>query len=117
MNVRTLSIEQVQPGMQLALPAKNQHGQILLAEGTVLEERHVRILKSWGVLEAGIADGGESAEAEQASDIPPDFLAKALAIEQPRFCKNDRQHPAIAEMLKIAQRHTAKRLWRESNAV
>lgn len=102
--------------MVLASGAKNQHGQMLLAAGTALEEKHVRILKSWGVVEADIVDTGDSKDSAVASDIPPEFQTKALEVEEQRFIIAEHKHPALSELFTLAKNRTAKRLWRESHA-
>jgi len=102
--------------MVLASGAKNQHGQMLLAAGTALEEKHVRILKSWGVVEADIVDSGDSKDAASASDVPPEFQVKAGEVEEQRFVIAERKHPALSELFALAKNRTAKRLWRESHA-
>lgn len=102
--------------MVLASGAKNQHGQMLLAAGTALEEKHVRILKSWGVLEAEIVDAEDSNAAAPASEVPPEFQIKATEFEEQRFQLADRKHPALSELFTLARNRTAKRLWRDSHA-
>jgi len=101
--------------MTLASGAKNQHGQMLLAAGTVLEEKHVRILKSWGVQEAEVVDVGDAAAAAS-TDIPTEFQMRAGEMEEQRFVLADRKHPALSELFALAKNRTAKRLWRESHA-
>lgn len=101
--------------MTLAAGAKNQHGQMLLASGTVLEEKHVRILKSWGVQEADVVDVADAAEAA-GSEIPTEFQTRAGEVEEQRFILADRKHPALSELFALAKNRTAKRLWRESHA-
>jgi len=102
--------------MVLASGAKNQHGQMLLAAGTALEEKHVRILKSWGVVEADIVDVGDSKDSATVSDVPPEFQVKAGEFEEQRFVISERKHPALSELFVLAKNRTAKRLWRESHA-
>jgi hypothetical protein len=102
--------------MVLSAGAKNQHGQMLLAAGTALEEKHVRILKSWGVVEVDIVDTGDANDAAAASDVPPEFQLKAGEVEEQRFVIAERKHPALSELFTLAKNRTAKRLWRESHA-
>jgi hypothetical protein len=114
--VRRISIEQILPGMVLAKGAKNHHGQMLLGEGTTLEERHMRIFQSWGVTEVEIVDD-KGGSAVKDVEIPTAIFEKAKADEDLRFGLSGRGHPAMNELFNIALARTAKRLWRESNAV
>jgi len=53
-----LSIKEVKPGMKVAQPVDNYQGQLILPSGTVLSEKHIKLLKTWGVVELNI-DGVE----------------------------------------------------------
>ncbi len=44
-----LSIEQVEIGMVLANPVVNRYGQVLISNGTELLQRHIKLLKTWGI--------------------------------------------------------------------
>jgi hypothetical protein len=101
--------------MVLASGAKNHHGQMLLAEGTTLEERHMRIFQSWGVSEVDVVDD-KGGSAVKDADIPTEIFEKARADEDLRFGLSGRAHPALNELFNLALARTAKRLWRESNA-
>ncbi len=46
---KLIKIEEMMPGMTLAVPVKNKYGQIMLAVDTVVEEKHRKILKMWGI--------------------------------------------------------------------
>ncbi len=41
--------EDIKEGMELALPAKNKFGQVLLPAGAIVENKHKRIFKIWGI--------------------------------------------------------------------
>ncbi|MGV8124569.1 MAG: hypothetical protein AB2L14_32880 [Candidatus Xenobiia bacterium LiM19] len=40
--------------MKVTQPAYNYQGHLLLSSGTVLSERHIKLLKAWGVVELNI---------------------------------------------------------------
>lgn len=44
-----ISLDQLKEGMVLQAPAKNKYGQVLLAEGAVLQPQHKRLLSMWGI--------------------------------------------------------------------
>lgn len=49
-----LNISDVKPGMITNKPVYTPQGFLLLKEGITLNERHIRIFKSWGVLQIDI---------------------------------------------------------------
>lgn len=49
-----LSIKEVKPGMKITQPVYNYQGQMLLPSNTVISERHMKLLKTWGVVELQI---------------------------------------------------------------
>ncbi|MGK9368666.1 hypothetical protein ACSSWA_07180 [Melioribacter sp. Ez-97] len=54
-----ISIDEIKNGMVLAEDIKNRYGQLLIAAETVLNEKHVRLLKTWGVSVISIVGEGE----------------------------------------------------------
>ena len=49
-----INLSDLTPGMELASSVVNKNGNLLLKEAIVLSEKHIRILKTWGVTEADI---------------------------------------------------------------
>ncbi|MEQ8160098.1 MAG: hypothetical protein ABRQ33_02835, partial [Smithellaceae bacterium] len=52
--VGLLNIKNLQAGMILAEDLADATGRLLIAKGTVLTEKHLKICKIWGVVEARI---------------------------------------------------------------
>jgi len=46
-----LNIKEVKAGMKISQPVGNYQGQLLLPSGTVLSDRHLKLLKTWGIVE------------------------------------------------------------------
>lgn len=44
-----LTIDQLKEGMEVAIPVKNKVGQILLPANLILENKHIRMLHTWGI--------------------------------------------------------------------
>jgi len=66
-----VALGDVEAGMVLREPAVNHQGQVLLPKGASIAEKHLRILKTWGVLTVDVegdedpapsVDSGEEAE-------------------------------------------------------
>jgi hypothetical protein len=105
-------LEDIQPGMILNNNLKDRSGRILLGEGTEITEKHLRILKMWGVLEADI-QGVERESVMQKVNIPFDpALQEEVETElNQQFRHTDRQHPLISELFRlISQRRILHRL-------
>jgi len=53
---KIVPVDQISEGMELELPVKNQYGQLLIPASARLEEKHKKILKTWGVTSVSIKE-------------------------------------------------------------
>jgi hypothetical protein len=105
-------LDDIKPGMILNNNLKDRSGRILLGEGTEITEKHLRIFKMWGILEADI-QGVDRESVVQKAIIPIDpALEKEIEAElSQEFRHTDRQHPFIKELFRvISQRRVRHRL-------
>lgn len=95
--------------MVLADDLTDRMGRLLIAKGTVLTEKHLKICKMWGVVEAQI-EGASSDEIDNFSlnDLDPQELARATESVHERFRHTDMEHPAIRELIRLCILRTAK---------
>ena len=93
-----MDLGQVREGMVLGADVTSQHGQMLLAAGATLTERHLRLLAANGVASIEIAAGAMRAEVGPALD-PAELQHR---LEQ-RFAHNDPAHPLIRELKRICR--------------
>lgn len=49
-----LNINDLKEGMILAADVKNKHGNIMIKQGMTLTEKHVMLLKAWGIAQADV---------------------------------------------------------------
>ena len=49
-----LNINDLKEGMTLAADVKNKHGNIMIRQGMTLSEKHIMLLKAWGIAEADV---------------------------------------------------------------
>ena len=68
-------IDAVEPGLILAEPVLNQFGQTLLPRGVELQERHLKILKTWGCKTVRVKEDGFS---EKEAEVSPEEMERAL---------------------------------------
>jgi hypothetical protein len=88
------------PGMILGADVRDRSGRLLLGTGTELSERHLFILRTWGVVEveiAGAQEGGD--DSKSANTIDPALWAAIERKIAPLFRHADNSHPAIKELM------------------
>lgn len=94
--------EKLAPGMTLGADVHDRSGRLLLGSGTELSERHLYILKTWGVLEVEIAGADEeSSDLESEKKIDSALLAAIEKEIAPLFRYTDNCHPAIKELMRL----------------
>ena len=99
-----ISIDNLQPGMVLGRNVCDRSGRTLLPEGAELSERHLAILRMWGVMEAEILGDelGVDEEPPAASEeMDPALLAEAREEVERIFVHNDPSHPAVRELMRL----------------
>ena len=90
------------PGMVLASDVRDRSGRLLLKDGTELIDRHLYILRTWGVIEAEVAGAEEDTESsELANGIAPELWSAIEGEITPRFRHADLTHPAMKELLRM----------------
>lgn len=95
----------------MAADVKNAHGQLLIRKGIEVTERHVRVLKSWGVAEVQLE--GDEGSAEGGSVIEhydPAILDSARTDVMNRLRFNSIEHPVIDELVRICVNRCAREL-------
>ena len=105
-----MPVESLTPGMELRSDVHDQSGRLLAKAETVLNEKHIKVLKTWGVTHAEIKDGNEISE-PQAPAKPPSAasIAQAEEIADYLFGHANREHPAMQQLYNICvQRMAAK---------
>lgn len=98
-----LPIDNLEPGMTLKSAVSDRSGRLLLPAGVELDEKHLKIFRTWGISEADIE--GESEEEESIEEIDfnvdPLVMAKAQQEVEQLFIHNDVQHQMIRELMRI----------------
>jgi hypothetical protein len=105
---RQIDVETIQPGMTLAEPVVNRHGQVLLGAGAALTDRHITVLKTWGVRSVIIEGGG--------ADVEPKITEAVQHLAEDRLKRRWAWAPRNAieeEVYELALRHAALRCLRE----
>ncbi len=90
-----ITLEQIKDGMVTAEPVLNNFGFTLIPAGTVLGERHKRILKTWNVFTVSIKGDDLEEDLEISEEL------KAIAIE--RLAKRMKWGPRNAQEINLYQ--------------
>jgi len=96
--MRLANVQEIVPGQTVASDVTNLHGQVILPAGTVMELRHCKLLKAWGIGQIPVADDttippiSEPSGAAQA-DAPSALLATEEGL-----------HPVLSEIAAVAAR-------------
>jgi hypothetical protein len=107
-----LPIDKLEPGMEVAADVVNLNGVLLIGEGAILTERHLRILKTWGIDSVSVA-GQESAEAApppRELEFSPEIIERAEAHVNHRFRHASPDISAVKVLRELAVRRAAQHL-------
>ena len=88
-----VAIDQAEPGMVLDGDVMDRNGRVLLRAETALTDKHLRMLKSWGVEHLDIY--GNAQDNEQQVTYPQAWLDEAEQKSQQRFIHNQTDHPVM----------------------
>ncbi|NEV62969.1 hypothetical protein [Thiorhodococcus minor] len=80
------------PGMRLAKDVYDPNGNVLMRSGTVVTERLVKALRSWGIDEVTIEADAEDAASAM---LDPKTAAEIRALLDQQFSLSNRDHPVI----------------------
>jgi hypothetical protein len=95
-----IRLENLNPGMVLHRDVCDRMGRVLLPAGAELTDRHLKIFRTWGVVEADISGAGsdDQAPAPFADGIDPAALAEAGAAVERLFIHCDPELDVIKEL-------------------
>jgi hypothetical protein len=97
-----INLEDIEPGMVLADDVKQVSGEILLAAGAVLTERHLQIFKKWGITEADVEGvTKEAAVARSLEQLDPELLKRVESQVATLFHWNDPKNAFIQELMRL----------------
>ena len=70
-----LNINDLKEGMTLAADVKNKHGNIMIRQGMTLSEKHIMLLKAWGISDADV-DGfdRDQLNEEEMKTVSPEVI-------------------------------------------
>lgn len=109
-----VKIVQAVAGMVVGRDVTDRNGRVLLRAGNVLNSKHLRIFKSWGIAELTVTEAiasnsgsHPSPESTAPADSAPENEMEQQLSRLFRF--NNRQHPAIRELFDLALQRKKER--------
>jgi len=107
--VPDIGIDDLRPGMVLGSDAVHHNGRVLLRGGTTLEEKHIKMFKTWGLMSADV-DGITQAQVESKllSALEPSILEEVQHEMSALFRYTDLAHPLIGELYRLRFRSRAQ---------
>ncbi|MDE1171085.1 MAG: hypothetical protein PW734_07755 [Verrucomicrobium sp.] len=104
-----ISVEEAKAGLVLEDSVKNSHGQLLVAAGTTLTERHLTLLRSWGVTQVPVSASGAAAkELADSQQLSQENLAKAETSLLEIFSLAQADDPVMQEIYRQCVARKAK---------
>lgn len=106
-----VNVDDLKGGMVLAGDLVDPVGRFLLARGSTIQEKHIQIMKVWGITQADIEGYDQEKAAETTmSQIDPEILKKAEDYIAPFFQYSNQEHEAIREIKRLSVLDTARKL-------
>ena len=97
----SVALDNIKPGMVLDTDA-TAGNQTLLAAGVNLTEKHIKLLKAWGVLEVEIKNTSNADINLAEIDAHDPVLVKTIQDQlRPHFQHCDSEHPLIVELIRL----------------
>lgn len=95
-----IRLENLRKGMKPSDDVLNHRGSILIPRGREIQDKHLRILKMWGITEVIIQETDvDPIEMNTTLEISPEIYQKAMNRVKYLFQHTDYKHPAIRELI------------------
>jgi putative nucleotidyltransferase with HDIG domain len=101
--VGKVNIAGLRDGMILAENLVDTTGRCLLAQGSVIQDRHIHIMKSWGITEADVEGiSHEQAVSSAMVEIDPELVKKCADYMEPFFRHSNKEHEVMQEIRRLS---------------
>jgi hypothetical protein len=98
-----LNLAEIQPGMTLAADVLDRNGRVLLKTGLTINDKHLKILKQWGITDADIQGvSREEVTAAAVQHLDQEALRQTEERLGDLFRNTDREHPFVKELFRLS---------------
>ncbi|TVQ74814.1 MAG: hypothetical protein EA372_01305 [Chromatiaceae bacterium] len=120
---RTIPADQADAGSVLAEDVRDRSGRLLLSAGIPLKDKHLRVLKTWGVTQVAIwqeAPASATDNTQPSREVPPPIdktayqQAEAVMLNAFRHC--DLQQSVMHTLFDLATRRLASAIQLKSQS-
>lgn len=109
-----IPIDKVEPGVEVLSDVFNVNKALVVPKGALLTERHIKVLKMWGVESVNVAvEGADGSQTAAQPTLTPEALSAAEARVKERFKHVAPGFPATEIIRRLAIKHAAGHLLRE----
>ncbi len=110
-----VNIANLRDGMVLADNLVDTTGRCLLAQGSVIQMRHIHIMKSWGITEADVEGVNQEQAASSAlAEIDPELIGKCEDYVAPFFIRADKENEVMQEIRRLSVLRIARKWYGNS---
>ena len=104
-----LSVNDLKDGMVLSTAVRNKHGNVLLKKGDTLSEKHIMLLKSWGITEADIEGiDKDQVEKKEKEALSTDVIA-SIENELKDLFRDFGDNPLMEELYRVTKKTKMKK--------
>lgn len=96
-----ITIDSLAPGMILAVAVTDRSGRRLLAAGAEITQKHVRMLRTWGVLEVDVEGRNDDGREVVAGEISAEELKRAAEQLETLWRNVDLDMPMMKELFRL----------------
>lgn len=96
-----IDINAIKPGMVLRTDVTDNSGRLLLLAHTAITEKHLQVMRTWGVYHIDIATGDDAARAS-GTIVQEEQLTSAKRIVDEQFHMANLDHPAMQIIYQLA---------------
>ncbi len=105
-----LNLDEISPGMILASDVLDRSGRVLLKTGLQVTEKHLTILKQWGITDADILGvDRDEINAKTIESFDKDVLTACETEKRELFHHADMAHPINQELFRLSVLRSMKR--------
>ena len=107
----SLELKELRPGLVVAKQVKDLHGVLLIQEGTVLTEKNVLLLKSWGVDRVWVQEDPDEEKITEKN--PSGENAEIVEREVHQKFLDVLDDPVMVEIMRVAKIQLERRRYRK----
>lgn len=104
-----ISVEKTEPGQIVQEDVLNENGQLLIKKGLALTERHIHLLKTWGIPLVNIEGADGPTQSEPTLTLSPEAISKAEEFHFPRFRHLPQDDKIISQVIRHCIQRSARR--------